>query len=162
MGAFRRMLKLASIAKELPKFVDRSRLPKNLNITKLLINVFIRRNYEALGELHYKMLFLGNMHFMDQYNYDVERVMRCNIHYLAPDGRVIPFCTYNVLPDLYRDYILKEYRISIEEYKRKYGDKSIGEESKYVRDIKKLKSSPIYIEAYEGIVPRELLLGSNS
>ena len=162
MGTFRRMLKLASIAKELPKFVDRSKLPKNLNITKLLINVFIKRNYEALGELHYKMLFLGNMHFMDQYNYDVERVMRCNIHYLAPDGRVIPFCTYNVLSDIYRDHILKEYRISIDEYRKRYGAKSIGEESKYVRDIKKLKSSPIYLEAYEGIVPREALLGKNS
>ncbi|ABM81077.1 putative Fe-S osidoreductase [Hyperthermus butylicus DSM 5456] len=96
LSGFKHKLKIASIIKDLPKFVDREKLPKDLNITKLLANVFIKRNYEALGELHYRMLFLGNMHFMDPYNYDVERVMRCNIHYLSPDGRIIPFCTYNV------------------------------------------------------------------
>lgn len=156
---FRRALRIASIVKDLPKFVDREKLPKNLNITKLLTNVFLKRSYEALGELHYKMLFLGNMHFMDQYNYDVERVMRCNIHYLSPDGRVIPFCTYNVLNDIYRDHILKKFRIPIEEYVKKYGKDKVGPDVKYVRNIKLLKSNPIYYEAYRGIVPDEILFG---
>ena len=35
------------------------------------------------------------MHFMDRYNYDIERVQRCCIHYATPDGKLIPFCTYN-------------------------------------------------------------------
>ncbi len=156
---FRRTVQAASMLKDLPKFVDREKLPRDLNITKLLVNVFLKRNYEALGELHYRMLFLGNMHFMDLYNYDVERVMRCNIHYLAPDGRVIPFCTYNVLNDIYRDHILKEYRIPLEEYKRRYGEHTVGPDVKYVRNIKLLKSSPIYYEAYKGIVPDEILYG---
>jgi uncharacterized radical SAM superfamily Fe-S cluster-containing enzyme len=159
-GSFKQKLKLASIIKDLPKFVDREKMPKNLNITKLLANVFLKRNYEALGELHYKMLFLGNMHFMDLYNYDVERVMRCNIHYLSPDGRIIPFCAYNVFNDLYRDYIIKKYGIPIEEYKKKYG--GVGPEVKYVRNIKLLKSTPIYYEAYKGIVPDEILYGKKA
>jgi uncharacterized radical SAM superfamily Fe-S cluster-containing enzyme len=159
---FRKTVRMASIVKDLPKFVDREKMPKNLNITKLLVKVFLKRNYEALGELHYRMLFLGNMHFMDLYNYDVERVMRCNIHYLSPDGRVIPFCTYNVLNDIYRDHILKEYKMSLEEYKRRYGENTVGDAVKYVRNIKLLKSTPIYYEAYRGIVPDEILYGKKS
>jgi uncharacterized radical SAM superfamily Fe-S cluster-containing enzyme len=101
------------------------------------------------------------MHFMDQYNYDVERVMRCNIHYLMPDGRIVPFCAYNVLNDLYRDYIIKKYGIPLEEYKKKYGSKGVGPDVKYVRNIKLLKSTPIYYEAYKGIVPDEILFGKH-
>ncbi len=159
---FRKTMRIASIVKDLPRFVDKERMPKDLNITKLLVNVFLKRNYEALGELHYRMLFLGNMHFMDLYNYDVERVMRCNIHYLSPDGRVIPFCTYNVLNDLYRDYILKKYQIPLEEYKKLYGEDKVGDAVKYVRNIKLLKSTPIYYEAYRGIVPDEVLHGKKN
>jgi len=85
--------------------------------------------------------------------------MRCNIHYLAPDGRVIPFCTYNVLNDVYRDHILKQFRIPLEEYKRRYGEHTVGPDVKYVRNIKLLKSTPIYYEAYKGIVPDEILYG---
>ncbi|MET1102197.1 MAG: tetraether lipid synthase Tes [Pyrodictiaceae archaeon] len=156
---FKRALRLARIVLDLPKFVDRERIPKNLNITKLLVNIFVKRNYEALGELHYKMLFLGTMHFMDLYNYDVERVMRCNIHYAMPDGRVIPFCAFNVLNDLYRDYIQEQFKISLDKYRKMYGEKSVGDKLKYVRNIKLLKSSPIYYEAYKGIVPDHILHG---
>ncbi len=156
---FKKTVKLAKVAMHLPKFVDREKIPKNLNITKLLWNIFVKRNYEALGELHYTMLFLGAMHFMDLYNYDVERVMRCNIHYLTPDGRVIPFCTFNVLNDIYRDFIQKKYQIPLDEYARRYGKDKIGDAIKYVRNIKLLKSTPIYYEAYRGIVPDEILYG---
>jgi hypothetical protein len=37
------------------------------------------------------------MHFMDPYNFDLERVQRCIIHYATPDGRLIPFCTMNTI-----------------------------------------------------------------
>jgi uncharacterized radical SAM superfamily Fe-S cluster-containing enzyme len=29
---------------------------------------------------------VAGMHFMDSYNYDIERVRRCVIHYAAPNG----------------------------------------------------------------------------
>jgi len=38
--------------------------------------------------------------FLDAYNFDVRRVMKCCVHHLLPTGHVIPFCAYNVL---YRD-----------------------------------------------------------
>jgi 7,8-dihydro-6-hydroxymethylpterin dimethyltransferase len=43
----------------------------------------------------FRALLVAGMHFMDAYNYDVERVRRCVIHYSTPDGRIIPFCAYN-------------------------------------------------------------------
>lgn len=133
---------------DLRKFVDKDRLPGNLNITKLLIKVFVRRNYEALGELHYNLLYIGAMHFMDLYNYDVLRVMRCNIHYLVPDGRLIPFCAFNVLSDLYRDHIQERYKVGLEDYARSRG--VVG--PKYKRQLKRLTSLPLYKKAYEGII----------
>jgi len=48
------------------------------------------------------------MHFMDNYNYDVERVSQCCIHYATPDGTLIPFCTYNSGP-VFREQIWKKY-----------------------------------------------------
>jgi len=59
----------------------------------------------------------------DKYNYDIERVRRCCIHYLMPGGKIIPFCAFNVIPELYRDLIQKQYGISIEEWERRTGRK---------------------------------------
>jgi uncharacterized radical SAM superfamily Fe-S cluster-containing enzyme len=61
----------------------------------------------------YRTLMLAGMHFMDHYNYDVERVKRCVIHYAAPDGMVYPFCAYNSGPT-FRDRIEKQFSIPIE------------------------------------------------
>lgn len=52
---------------------------------------------------NYRTLMCAGMHFMDRYNYDVERVKRCVIHYSTPDG-IYPFCTYNSGPT-YRPFI---------------------------------------------------------
>ncbi|MEI8213228.1 MAG: radical SAM protein [Planctomycetota bacterium] len=38
--------------------------------------------------------------FLDAYNFDVRRVMKCCTHHVLPSGHIIPFCAYNVL---YRD-----------------------------------------------------------
>jgi 7,8-dihydro-6-hydroxymethylpterin dimethyltransferase len=38
--------------------------------------------------------------FLDRYNFDVRRVMKCCTHHILPSGHIIPFCAYNVL---YRD-----------------------------------------------------------
>ncbi|MCE4613365.1 MAG: radical SAM protein [Desulfurococcales archaeon] len=139
---------------DLRKFVDKSKLPKGLSFEKLLINVFLKRNYDALGKLHYHMLFLGMMHFMDLYNYDVTRVRRCNIHYLSPDGRVIPFCTFNVMEKLYRDYVQEQYKQPLELYIKDLETKAFNPGEKYNRAkyIKMIKEHPIYKEAYKGII----------
>jgi uncharacterized radical SAM superfamily Fe-S cluster-containing enzyme len=53
--------------------------------------------FEALRDLHFRVVLLSCMHFMDAHNFDMERVRRCVIHYATPDGRLIPFCSYNNL-----------------------------------------------------------------
>ncbi len=35
--------------------------------------------------------------FLDPYNFDVRRVMKCCTHHILPSGHVIPFCAYNTL-----------------------------------------------------------------
>ena len=57
---------------------------------------------------------LAGMHFMDSYNYDVERVKRCVIHYAAPNGKIYPFCAYNSGP-VYRERIEREFSVPLEE-----------------------------------------------
>jgi hypothetical protein len=63
--------------------------------------------FEALRRLHYRMILISAMHFMDVYDFDEERVRRCVIHYACPDGRIIPFCAYNNLG--YREAIEKRF-----------------------------------------------------
>ena len=75
---------------------------------KLIGKTLISQNFDALREFHWNALFIGIMHFMDRYNYDIERVKRCCIHYATPDGRLIPFCTYNSGP-VYREQVWKKY-----------------------------------------------------
>jgi hypothetical protein len=60
---------------------------------------------------------LAGMHFMDSYNYDVERVKRCVIHYAAPNGLIYPFCAYNSGP-VYRERIEKEFSVSLETHEK--------------------------------------------
>jgi len=64
---------------------------------KYLLPVIRSGSYESLSDLHHNMVMIGSMHFMDPYNFDVERVQRCVIHYATPDGRITPFCTMNNL-----------------------------------------------------------------
>jgi uncharacterized radical SAM superfamily Fe-S cluster-containing enzyme len=71
----------------------------------------ISHNFESLREFHWNALFVGTMHFMDSYNYDIERVQQCCIHYATPDGKLIPFCTYNSGP-VYREKVWQEHQRS--------------------------------------------------
>jgi hypothetical protein len=80
---------------------------------KLIGKTLIGQNFDALREFHWNALFIGTMHFMDRYNYDLERVQRCCIHYATPDGRLIPFCTYNSGP-VYREQVWKKFAKPIE------------------------------------------------
>ncbi len=35
--------------------------------------------------------------FMDEYNFDMKRAMKCCVTEILPDGQMIPFCVYNIL-----------------------------------------------------------------
>jgi uncharacterized radical SAM superfamily Fe-S cluster-containing enzyme len=60
---------------------------------------------------HRSMLF-ASMHFQDAYNYQLDRVRRCVVHYAAPDGRLYPFCTYNSGP-CHRQRVEDQYAVPL-------------------------------------------------
>ena len=65
----------------------------------MMVPILLKGNYEGTGEFMRKVLMIGDMHFMDVYNFDFQRVRKCAIHYIVPDekfgARVVPFCTMN-------------------------------------------------------------------
>jgi len=146
-------LAILELATKIGKFIDFKKAPRDLKrkqIINLLYNIFIKHDYAALGEFHYKTLFLGMMHFQDLYNHDVARVQRCDIHYIMPDGRLVPFCSFNVIPQLYRDRAQRAYGIPVKEWERIKGIRLM--DYKYKRNIRKLISGETYRKAYEGII----------
>ena len=68
--------------------------------------IFTEGSYRAAAEFHKHVLFIGDMHFQDGYDFDEERIQRCGIHYVIPDGRLIPFCSYNLI---HRPLVEKEF-----------------------------------------------------
>jgi uncharacterized radical SAM superfamily Fe-S cluster-containing enzyme len=39
---------------------------------------------------------ISGMAFQDAWNLDLDRLRECCIHTVSPDGRIIPFCAYNI------------------------------------------------------------------
>ncbi len=145
-------VRLAKLFLVIRRHIDSERDPVDLK--KLLFNAIVRHNYSALGKIHEKSLFIGFMHFMDEYNYDVERVERCVIHYVMPDGRIVPFCTFNVFPEVYRDAVQRRYSYSWEEWLQMNPGYDMSKE-KYVRTEeikKKLESGEPYKRVYGDLV----------
>jgi uncharacterized radical SAM superfamily Fe-S cluster-containing enzyme len=85
-------------------------------LRKYLLPILKSGSYDSLGELHRKMLLISSMHFMDPYNFDIERLQRCCIHYAVPDGRIIPFCSMN---SIHRPKVEKNMGIPLGEWKKK-------------------------------------------
>jgi len=68
------------------------------------------------GKKTFRSLLVAGMHFMDRYNYEINRVRRCVIHYADPNGRLYPFCTYNAGPE-YRYAVEKTFAMTPAEYR---------------------------------------------
>jgi len=86
-------------------------------VRKYVLGVLTKGDYKSLGDLQRKSLLLSAMHFMDPYNFDLERVQRCLIHYAVPDGRIIPFCTMN---SIHRQEVEKKLGVPIKEWKAQH------------------------------------------
>jgi uncharacterized radical SAM superfamily Fe-S cluster-containing enzyme len=86
-------------------------------LRKYLLKVLTEGSYSSLGDLQRKTILLSSMHFMDPYNFDLERVQRCVIHYAVPDGRIIPFCSMN---SIHRPEVEKKMGIPIKKWKDKH------------------------------------------
>ena len=97
---------LAGLTKNLTKMIHTSRTPEDLDIKRILLNVFAKGDYDALGAFSKDSMLISCMHFMDPFNFDEDRVKKCVIHYATPDGRIIPFCTFN---SMYRPDVEKEF-----------------------------------------------------
>ncbi len=53
-----------------------------------------------LGELANRVKMVLVQPFMDAWNFDVRRVMKCCVGEITPDCKIIPFCAFN---NLYRE-----------------------------------------------------------
>lgn len=140
---------LTKVLLKINSFIEKKKQPSWLNLPKLLVNALVKHDYNALGQIHEKSMLIGMMHFMDPYLYDQMRVERCDIHYAMPDGRIIPFCAFNVIPELYRDKVQGQYSIGWEEWAKK--NQGADPNFKYKRDIKELEASQLYKKTYSGL-----------
>ncbi len=134
-------------------FVDKEKSPKGLNFAKLLFEVLVMHNYKALSVFHHRSLFIGMMHFMDLYNYDIQRVQNCAIHYATPSKKspIVPFCAFNVVPQFYRDKIQKEFGTPIKNWEKE-NQRKLKEEF-YRRDKISLRNE-LYEKAYASFKQR--------
>jgi len=107
-GTINKYATLLEGVKELHTSFKKGEKGSTAEFWKLIGKTLIGQNFDALREFHWNALFIGTMHFMDKYNYDIERVQRCCIHYATPDGKLIPFCTYNSGP-VYREQVWKKH-----------------------------------------------------
>ncbi|HII94591.1 MAG TPA: radical SAM protein [Candidatus Methanofastidiosum sp.] len=121
-GTITKTRAIAKITKELPHLIDMKKKPKNLDIKKLLLSVLKQGDVDALADFSYHALLIGCMHFQDPYNFDVERVKRCAIHYATPGGKIIPFCTYN---SLHRGRIEEQYAMPLDAWERRHKEKNL-------------------------------------
>ena len=143
-GNFRKAL-----SKKLLDYILQDELPNGQKISDILEGVIEKADYSHLRTFHHNFIFFGMMHFQDYYNYDVNRVQRCSIHYSA-GSRVIPFCTYNVFPSIHRDRFLKQHKLEGEIAEKLRKDSL--EKKERVMSFRERKDeivkSPIYRDAY--------------
>jgi 7,8-dihydro-6-hydroxymethylpterin dimethyltransferase len=99
------------------RLVGASRHIKFSFLRKYVLKVLLNGDYKSLGDFARSAILISSMHFMDPYNYDIERVQRCVIHYAVPDGRIIPFCTMN---SIHRTEVEKKFGIPIKEWQSKH------------------------------------------
>ena len=99
------------------RLVSASRHIKFSFLRKYVLKVLINGDYKSLGDFARSAILISSMHFMDPYNYDLERVQSCVIHYAVPDGRIIPFCTMN---SIHRAEVEKKFGIPIKDWKSKH------------------------------------------
>ena len=109
------------------KHFHADKAPEGLNVTKflkLLQAAMSTGSKDKLADFAWDMMMIGGMHFQDDYNYDIERVKRCVIHYVTPDNLIIPFCAYNGGPT-YRTDVEKRHSIPNDEWRARHGGEGL-------------------------------------
>ncbi|MEA2032527.1 MAG: radical SAM protein [Euryarchaeota archaeon] len=116
IGKLKAMAKMVRLG---GKFIDREKAPAVFDNFTSLTDILEGGNRESLAKFHRKTLFIGAMHFQDAYNFDLERVKRCGIHYATPDHRIIPFCSYNAI---HRPSVEKAFSVPLHGTKSQLGN----------------------------------------
>lgn len=106
----------------LHKYFNAKKAPEELDFRRFLLTLegMINKNVgrgEA-GKKTFRTMMLAGMHFMDGYNYELERVSRCVIHFATPEGRLYPFCAYNSGP-YHRARVERQYAKTHEEWRQR-------------------------------------------
>lgn len=118
LRSFSKLLTEIKALNALRKYFHQEKAPKGLTFEKFLLSlqgmVDKKVGRGEMGIKTYKTLLVAGMHFMDAYDYDIERVKRCVIHYAAPNGLLYPFCAYNS-GMIFREKIEKKYSQPIRE-----------------------------------------------
>jgi hypothetical protein len=125
----------------LGRFIDKEKQPKSLNFANLLVELLMKHNFRTMGSIQ------TMMHFQDEYNYDIHRVEKCDISYAMPDGEILPFCTFNVFPEIYRDKVQKQFSIPQDEWQTVHPGWTYSKD-KYIRNIDELQSTSAYKKTY--------------
>jgi len=123
---FLRKLAVAQKLKDLRQFFHADRAPSGWTFETFLdfVTDFVdfRKRFnnnqarkKISAENPYKVLLMVSMHFQDVYNYQLDRVRRCVVHCVAPNGRLYPFCSYNCGP-YHRSRVEKQFAIRLSEY----------------------------------------------
>ncbi|MDA8055116.1 MAG: radical SAM protein, partial [Thermoplasmatales archaeon] len=144
---------LTTLLRKLNTFVDETKAPEGFKMREMIFGAFTGGDYHGLKAFHYNSMFVGFMHFMDPYTYDVDRVERCDIHYAMPDGKVVPFCAFNVIPELYRDATQRRFSMEPKAYEEKTG-RTLKEE-KFIRKYSDEEKARV-IAYYEKSIGRKL------
>jgi uncharacterized radical SAM superfamily Fe-S cluster-containing enzyme len=85
---------------QLSQCLDRQKAPPELTFQRLLRSMDAwedKTEGRSAGwtQRGFNGIFVAGMHFMDPHSYNLRRLKRCIIQYVATDGTLIPFCSYN-------------------------------------------------------------------
>ena len=119
-ASFKKLYAL-KVMKLLNGCIDESKMPEGMTkkkFTSMIVKIMSNKSKDALASFSWKMMLIAGMHFQDSFNYDVERVRRCGVHYVTPDLQVVPFCAYNAGPE-FRRAVEAKFSVPLAEWKEK-------------------------------------------
>ncbi len=124
-AAFKKLTVL-KVRKLLLNCINEAGLPEGMtknDLINALVSIMSKKSKAALAKFSWGAMYVGAMHFQDSYNYDVERVRRCSIHYVTPDCKIIPFCAYNSGIEM-RVETEKKFSVPLAEWKEKHKEEA--------------------------------------
>jgi len=81
----------------LPKIIRAGSIKLTPKIIGIIKDIILSGTLETATKFQDEnVMFIGFDHPMDALNYDTQKTERCFIQYATPDGRLIPFCSYNI------------------------------------------------------------------